>query len=278
MRRILLPLCFLWTMSPLFAQYLEVGIGTGPTSYIGDLQPNQPNMGSFQPSYSLFARYHYRPEWSFRGSLSKSAFHATDAYAQGLRRRRGLEVLTDIYEVAAMAEWNVTGYDIIDGRITAPYFFAGVAGFYFNPKARYKGVWTDLHPLGTEGQYLAGGQPYSRFQVAIPMGLGIKLALSRRINIGVELGFRQTFTDYLDDVSGVYPDLVALEAQNPTAAALSFRTPERLGVAIDAPIGQARGDRYKTDLYYTGLLTLSYNLADRRRMEFNRSYRSFWNQ
>ncbi|MBL4715080.1 MAG: hypothetical protein JKX95_00460 [Bacteroidia bacterium] len=34
------------------------------------------------------------------------------------------------------------------------YFFAGIGGFWFNPKAKYNGKWTALRKLGTEGQGL----------------------------------------------------------------------------------------------------------------------------
>ena len=37
------------------------------------------------------------------------------------------------------------------------YLFAGVGGFYFDPKAQFQNTWVRLKPLGTEGQGLEGG-------------------------------------------------------------------------------------------------------------------------
>jgi hypothetical protein len=43
--------------------------------------------------------------------------------------------------------------------------------------------------------------------VAIPFGIGAKMNVSKKVGIGLEWGPRKTFTDYLDDVSGTYPDV-----------------------------------------------------------------------
>ena len=68
-----------------------------------------------------------------------------------------------------------------------------------------------LQPLGTEGQQVSGKfpdrhypKPYKRTQLSIPMGAGINYKVNRQINLGYEIGWRKTFTDYLDDVSGRY--------------------------------------------------------------------------
>ena len=262
------------------AQYLEVGATGGLSSYYGDLQPSAPANGSFGVTYGAFARYNYRPNIAFKVSGLSGKFYATDRYARNSRRFRNLESETQYYELAATAEWNLTKFDIIDGKTTAPYLFAGVAGFYFNPRGRSDfatNTWVDLQPLGTEGQTLPGGKLYSQFQVAIPVGLGMKISISQKINVGFEAGLRYTFTDYLDDVSGSYPDLVALKELNPLAFDMSFRTPVALNRTLDLPSGQKRGDNYKNDIYYYIGGTISFNIGSREKMEFNKSYRNFFN-
>ena len=122
-------------------------------------------------------------------------------------------------------------------RKVSPYMFIGVAVFHHNPKAkvpdmdalhydmfdpqpiqhndpRYAGVspgeWIALKPLGTEGQYLPGYdvKPYSNWQFAIPGGIGARIRVSRLYDINLEVGVRQSFTDYIDDVSNdfINPD------------------------------------------------------------------------
>ena len=50
------------------AQYLELGVTGGLSSYYGDLQPSAPANGSFGVSYGAFARYNYRPTIAFKVS------------------------------------------------------------------------------------------------------------------------------------------------------------------------------------------------------------------
>jgi hypothetical protein len=261
------------------AQYWEVGATGGGTSSISDLQPNTPNNGSFGLTYGALARLHCNPYLSFKTMGLAGSFYATDSYAKGSRRLRNLEAKTQYYELSAIAEFNLSRYDVMDSKTTTPYLFAGVAGFYFNPQARLninEKTWTNLRPLGTEGQTLEGGKKrYNPIQIAVPFGIGFKIALGKRLNLGVEAGLRYTFTDYLDDVSGNYPDLVALLKNDPTAEALSFRTRELMGSQLELPSGQKRGDSYKNDLYYYIGTTVTFNLASPAKMEFNGEMRNF---
>jgi hypothetical protein len=262
------------------AQYGEFGLKAGVTNYMGDLQYGSvPANGSYGLSGGLMYRYNFNPYVSVSGHAVLGRFSSTDAYANGSRRTRNLSFRNNLYEIGIHGELNLTKYDVLDGRISAPYLILGVAGFYHNPEARDKtGKWIALQPLGTEGQTLDGGKPYRLFQVSIPYGFGVKLAASKRVNLGLELVFHQTFTDYLDDVSGNYPDLQALKAQNEVAYEMSWRTPTYFGIAnLDPPVGKKRGDNYKTDIYYFISGTMTINLASPKKMEYNSNYRTFLN-
>ncbi|MCB0636984.1 MAG: hypothetical protein KDC54_10230, partial [Lewinella sp.] len=115
---------------------------------------------------------------------------------------RGLNFRTPITELALTAEWNIFRLGNPSGLQFAPYLFAGGSVFRFNPEGRLEDNWVELQPLGTEGQGLPGyDEPYSLTQVAIPVGAGLKFIIKERVTIGLEVGFRKTFTDYLDDVS-----------------------------------------------------------------------------
>ena len=46
------------------------------------------------------------------------------------------------------------------------------------------------------------------------MGVAAKYNLNRTIAISLEYGFRYTFTDYIDDVSGTYADPAKVKAAN----------------------------------------------------------------
>jgi hypothetical protein len=259
------------------AQYLEIGGMAGGTSYFGDLQKLKPELGSFGPTVALMARWNQSPRIAFRATALYGSFNASDARALGSLHNRNLEVQTQLYELAVGAEYNLLPFDVMDGKINAPYLFFGVGSMYFNPQARFNNTFIDLRPLGTEGQLATGGKTYSPFQVVIPMGIGIKLALWQRLSIGFELGIRQTFTDYLDDVGGIYPNLDLLEKTNPIAAEMSYRSIRAVPSQRVSVEGQKRGDNAHYDYYYSVGVTVMYSLGTPRTMEYNKAYRNFLN-
>lgn len=131
------------------------------------------------------------------------------------------------------------------------YAFGGISGFYFNPKTmNSNGQMIDLIPLKTEGQGLPGGaKPYGNFNVAVPLGIGMRKSINRTIGYKIELSHRFTFTDYIDDVSTVYydPSILATEVG---AQSAYFSNPE-LGQAFSHTTdpGQQRGDATDRDGY-----------------------------
>jgi hypothetical protein len=258
------------------AQYWEAGLTTGYSSCIGDLQPSiPPSSDNFGLSYGAFVRRNISTRVSAKVLALKGQFYAADRYATNNRRLRGLETTTDFYELSAMLEWNILPFEIMAGKTTTPYLVIGAGGTYFSPTAKLFGTKYKLRDLGTEGQTLPGGKKYMPFTASFPVGLGFKVAMGKRFIIGFEGGLRPTLTDYLDDVSKNYPDLAALKEQNANAAALSFRMEEVVGHKLNYPSGQLRGDKYAFDFYYYGGLTVSYNLASPRDLEFNKTYREF---
>lgn len=151
-----------------------------------------------------------------------------------------------------------------------PYVFGGIAVFSFSPQALLNDRWEDLQPLGTEGQLLPDRESrnypeaYGLTQYAIPMGAGLKFAISRRLDLELETGVRKTFTDYIDDVSGFYPDQNALRDHNPKAFILSDRIDRDLYPDGAEAINGIRGDNTQDDWYiYTNI---SLNLI----LDFNR--------
>jgi hypothetical protein len=152
---------------------------------------------------------------------------------------------------------------LISYRASA-YLSAGIAGFYFNPRTLYQDSWVELQPLGTEGQGLPGyADKYNRFQLAVPVGIGFKIKPGDRSSFGLTFGYRHTFTDYLDDVSGNYPDLQQLYQLNPMAAQLSCRTEG--GAAPDNPaVSDQRGSNTGNDHYFFAGCTLAITLGQQR--------------
>ena len=150
------------------------------------------------------------------------------------------------------------------------YGFFGVGGFYFNPQAERvegSGSWYDLAPLNTEGQGLPDGpQDYKQIAVNIPVGFGFRYAITKEIGIKLELAHNFTFTDYLDDVSGVYYSSTEIgQAYGPEAAHFSNPTLGLIETYWDGlyeynptKAGAQRGDPSDRDGYMYAVLGIFY--------------------
>lgn len=259
------------------AQFLEAGFMVGAANYRGDLADRLVPT-EYQTSYGMTLRYNFSPKFSARANLLTGFVSGADAnnlYDASIRERN-LSFRSDFTELSVQAEYSPLGFDVLDGKVSSPYLFVGLGGFYFNPQAELNGVWYDLQPLGTEGQgQVPGSKKYNRFAATVPMGLGFRFCLGKRVNLGLEFGARRTFTDYLDDVSGQYPDVENLYEVNPLAARLSYRRPEVMGGGISNPTDLRRGNPNTKDWYFIGGLTLSFNLTDKYGLEWNKKYRIY---
>jgi hypothetical protein len=158
----------------------------------------------------------------------------------------------------------------------SPYIFVGFGVFSFNPQAKYNDTWYDLQALGTEGQELYqedkdlhvvyDQKRYSLTNFSIPFGLGVRYNFLKYYSIGLEWGFRKTFTDYIDDVSGDYVSRnLFIQARSQLVADLSDRTTVLTegGMPDYHKAGSARGNNAKTkDWYSFAVLTFSFRLEN----------------
>ena len=246
-------------LTPFFVwSQLEVGVMAGVSSYQGDLAPSnlKTSLGKFHAAFGAFGRYNINNYFTGRLSFNYGTISGDDA-KEG--RKRNLSFKSNMIEFAVTGEWNILGYQPYAlERVFTPYLFAGVGFVHFNPRTQYEGEWVNLQPLGTEGQSMQGFESkYSLVEIAIPFGVGVKYAINDQWNVGLEFGFRKTFTDYLDDVSGAYVDNEQLIAGNgELAAALANRSGEPI------PGGTKRGNDSVSDWYIIGGITISYNFLD----------------
>ncbi len=270
-------LCF--CSSKLNAQWYEAGLMIGASNYIGDISPEGMAPEEYNLSFGIHGRYNYNKFVSFKAFFNKAQISGSDkhnSYINGLRQRN-LSFRSTILELGVVNEFNLTPYHPRDDKTTVPYIFMGISGFYYNPQAEFKGSWYDLRPLGTEGQenLMANMKKYSSIGFAIPFGFGFKWNITQQINLGAEFGMRLAVTDYLDDVSGRYPDVDQLKTTDPLAATLSFRSPEFMPDPLENPQGEMRGNPDTNDWYFIGGITLSINLTDKYGMEWEEKFKQF---
>lgn len=248
-----------------FSSKSELGVLLGGSYYTGDLN----RMGHFkqiEPAAGLIFRYNAHSRLAIRAHAFYGNVKGDDKYSPyEYQRNRNLSFRSPIIEFALGFEFNYFQYEIGNKKhwITS-YMFGGLGGFYMNPKANYNGQWVELRQLGTEGQgtSLSSKQPYSLTQLCIPMGLGLKMTVGKRMSISLEYGIRMTFTDYIDDVSGNYVDKDALAQINGTMAAdLSDRSLTNLG-HNESNTGTRRGDSNNKDWYSFFGLMITFQLGN----------------
>lgn len=232
----------------------------GISNYFGDLNSHT-SLEYMGPAAGLFARYNMGERFALKGGFNYGRVSfADEGSPDPFQQSRNLSFRSNIMELTAQLEINFFRYDKRreDRRFT-PYLLGGISGFFYNPKAVLNGETYVLQPIGTEGQNNPGEKKYLRMSIAIPVGGGFKYNFHPAWTIGVELGVRKTFTDYLDDVSGTYPEQV-ISFQTPTsiAEALSDRSGE-VGEPIGRP-GKQRGLSPKKDDYMFFGITLSYTV------------------
>lgn len=213
-------LLFSQTKKRNFRQH-ELGAYIGGSYYIGDLNPRK-HFNFTQPAAGIFYRFTPNYRYAFRGGINFGTIMADDTQSDDADQlQRNLNFRSNITEFNALAEFNFLEYRISNDKYKfTTFLFLGIDVFKFRPRAEIGNQWVDLQPLNTEGQ----SKGYKLVQVAIPFGIGVKMNVSKQVGIGLEWGPRKTFTDYLDDVSGTYPDYTITPYKNVTAQTLSDRS------------------------------------------------------
>jgi len=231
----------------------HVNVLGGFANYIGDLQSKPYTTEQAHGAITLGLQYDLSPHFSILGNGSYGKVGASDAYSDKASvRARNLSFQTRIYEGNFLLEYNLM--DLNESKWT-PYAFGGFALYHFNPYA-YDSLGHKLYlrQLSTEGEGLAAypdRKQYSLFQIALPIGGGIKLRVTDNVVIAYEIGLRKLFTDYLDDVSTTYVDQAKLlAARGPDAVKMAYRGGEIKGGAPYPPDGAIRGSANSKDWYY----------------------------
>lgn len=229
----------------------EAGGWVGVSHYFGDLN-TQFSLTDPGIAAGVGARFNFNERLSIKFGVNYGQVSASDADSKNLfEQARNLSFRSPILEANSQFEFNFLRYTHgSKDEYFTPYLFAGFTVFSFNPQAEYEGEWVELRPLGTEGQFR--GEEYYTVQPALNYGMGMKISLSYRWSIDIELSARKLFTDYLDDVSTVYADKDDLETlRGDLAVALSDRSVIIPGVNegdLSLP-GRQRGNSVTKDAY-----------------------------
>lgn len=265
----------------------ELSLGGGVTQFVGDLGGVNKLSSNYRisdltwPSTSWNAqigyRFRFHPYYATKSRIQVGRLQGNDALkTNDFQQSRNLHFRSFYIEFSqriecilfAREKLGCTRYSI-PGRsrkFYQLYVYAGAGLIYYNPQAKYNGSWIDLQPLKTEGQGLSDGpKPYKRLTASVPLGLGFQFEIKRFWRIGLELEYTPTFSDYLDDVGGVYYDQDQLAAQvGSTSAALSNPSVQHQEWFQK---GMKRGNIASHDSYFTLSVFLSRNITYWKKIE-----------
>lgn len=240
----------------------ELGFKFGFSNYLGDLAPSIVPSES-KPSFGIVYRYNLNSKWKFRTGIMYGRISGTDNNFQE-NEERNLSFRTNMWEMELLAEFHIIPFIPGMSKLTfSPYIVGGIAGFRFQPQAPYYGSYINLRGVGTEGQTVPGSnqQPYGMYSVSFPIGIGFKKTISDLLTFGLEVSYRPTLTDYLDDVSRYYADpaQLATTETGQYSVLLADRGTE-LGLER-AETGSLRGNPEDNDKYLVLVFSISKRLG-----------------
>lgn len=273
---------------------VEAGLNFGPTFFLGDLGGNSGKGTTFIKDLNLeltklmkggFVSFYPNSWVGFRVAAQYTYVEGrdyiinTNGVDELWRKQRNLDFKSDMFEAYGAVEvypmMFLKRHDEEYRPRIRPYGFAGLGMFRFNPKGSLQDAngnvtWHELHPLRTEGQGMAeypDKKPYSLTQLNLPMGMGVKYFFNERINVGLELLYRKTFTDYIDDVSTTYIDPNHFELyMSQDQAAIARQIHDKVygivtpGVNRYEP-GVQRGNPRNNDAYFSFLMKVGVRLG-----------------
>lgn len=243
------------------SQGLHVDLFAGTSNYQGDLQSKRFTFNQAHFAAGLGLSYDVSKHFAVRTGFKIGKISGNDKY--GRNSIRNLNFSSKLTEGDIDLQYFITP---LGAHSITPYAFAGLALYHFDPYTfDTTGTKYYLRSLSTEGEgFVAGRKMYSLTQIGIPFGAGVKLALSDNLNVGLELGIRKLFTDYLDDVSTTFVDRNLLLAnRGAKAVELAYRGDElKNGSLVYPAAGTQRGNPGSKDWYYFTGITLSFRLGN----------------
>lgn len=261
--------CFFSTTK---AQFVEVGGFGAALSFNGDVNEGE-LLSNTNAAFGGFFRYNIHPHVALSLGFMKGTLEAKDRSSkQNNIRERNLSFRSDLTEFSLIPEFNILPFYPQKSKQTfTPYVGIGVGLILFNPMTKYEGRWLELREIGTEGQGLEGyPEKYSLVELVVPLLFGLKYSIGGRLNIALEVGYRFTTTDYLDDVSTIYLSKKVLTNSSTLAVALSNRTEEYTGVSADYLVGTRRGNANNKDGYLTLGIRVSFSLYGKKAYKANK--------
>lgn len=226
---------------------VTVFAGGGVSYYMGDISANSGsgNLG-LGPAFSLGGSYRLTERLSARGELRLYKVSGHSQYTNNPEKNLSFKTTNPDLMVSLQADL----FPYSRRARVNPYALIGLGVTYLTPKADWEGATYSLAKFRTEGV------KYWRLPLFASGGIGAMARISNSWSAGIELTGNFLFSDYLDDVSTVYPEYDQLTSD--LAYQLSYR-----GNDSQQP-GYIRGNPKSKDIYIILQAKVAYSLPNPR--------------
>ena len=231
------------------AQFHEVGVEGGITTYFGDLNVSS-SFKDYKPAFGVFYRRNINPHFAWKTNLNVGELAFDEKLSSNVYfNYQNLNFRAILGEATSVMEFNFFKYKsnkMKDCR-WSPFIFLGVGMMYYHLDARYDNQWIALPPLQTEQN------AYNTLLLVVPMGGGLKFNIAQAITLEIEGIYHHTYTDYLDDVSTSYTGKAIYANGKPT----NIADPSNPLYPLSHLTGKQRGEQFY-DKYLFTMISLSY--------------------
>lgn len=183
------------------AQIHEIGVTVGGTNLIGDLgstnyvSPNDLGFG-LQYKWNKSPRHSWRASYTYMGISGKDSDSDT-----GSRTKRNLSFDNKLHEASLGLEFNFFEFDLHNEWFAfTPYVYTGIAGIKFDQ--------TYFNKFDTQTKIEDG------YALAIPLHVGFKALINKKLILSAEVGARYSFTDNLDGNNPTKPNYTSYQFGN----------------------------------------------------------------
>ena len=173
----------------------QAGVFVGASNYQGDLADDQLEFSATGFAAGVAFKHFINPRFQLRATAFRGIISGSDRNSATLRER-GYHFSSRLFEVATAMEYHPLGQGrynnagIFTPRL-APFAFIGIG---------YTHADTDLN-VPADSRFLFPEANETDHFFVLPVGAGLRIDVIKRISFELELGWRATFSDYLDDVS-----------------------------------------------------------------------------
>lgn len=184
----------------------EIGINAGSLIYQGDLSKSiLGDYKSSRPALGIYVSKALDPYFSLRASLLAGKVAANDSKYQSplWKQYRNFNFSSTITELSTSLVFNLFG-EGSDYRKLSPYVFAGAGVSFTNIKRDWSKVNTSVYDSKSSlmvGLAIDTVHSLPKVLPVLPVGIGLKYALSRQFALSAEATYRFTTSDYLDGFS-----------------------------------------------------------------------------